>query len=527
MVTVIPGSDLLDLYAKRNIVSTNVEGDGFFVRRSANDSVPDPRSNSFWQKDVQDRLGLASKIWKNKPGCWQDFFKRSKKRYKYSTQAKADYFKELSGYQLAMNVLISSIDFRTGTYFDPKCFCLNVVDPVGQNMPTWANLHLETDKQCNFVYDEYHKLMEYVDDRRVSHFRFCSASAFSPISGGVAKLTNQFSIPRNRDGGWWGMDLHKIKDIPSWFPLKMKTVDLAFPIEYFLYHKERWIFEQLDPIYTSDEREPLNRFKCTWVDPSYCNSLCNYGAISFIITYNSFKCIIEATYSDGDPKYDVYFGDILLGRMGAGVQSQNPLKVEVSPNQFNSMDIPPISFEDYTEVPPRGRQPYHTPVGKVTTVTADDIVYTEVPRNSCTQYFTDVYFHTDDYISFDGAIDSPQIRFGVFHVDENPPSFMSGYPKYGYPILCAGKDKDPAPLFSVSYSWGNFYVGQLEHCARNLYYTGNYNNFIIRIQNTDPFWNGITRTMIGEPGTEPDPVCPHRPKIENVKISFLEYNKNP
>ena len=69
MARVFPGSDFQDIYAARNIVSGNIQGDDYKVRRSANDSNLDPRANSEWQDKIIDAMSLAARIWKNKRNC--------------------------------------------------------------------------------------------------------------------------------------------------------------------------------------------------------------------------------------------------------------------------------------------------------------------------------------------------------------------------------------------------------------------------------------------------------------------------
>lgn len=527
MVTVIPGSDFLDLYAKRNIVTTSTEGDGYMVRKSSSNGQPDPRSGSDWQKNVIDRFGLAAKIWSNKPGCWQDYFKRSKQTYNFNPGDSEKYSKELTGYQLGISILINSLNFAKGSYFDPKCFCLIPTDPIGQTMHTYSRLQLETTDYAHYVYDEYHKCEEWDGNNLVGNYRFCSASTFGSGHGGIAKLDTQFCFPRHSEGSFWDVNLDEIKDIPCFPPLTLTSTDLAFPITYNLTEYERWVFEGLDPIFNEGDAEPLKRFKVTWVDPAYVNSLCNFGYLQFIISYNSTKIVIDSLYTNNEPLYDVYFGELYLGRMGAGANLGIPQRNEVSAAQYNSMNIPEIPFEDNLKIAPLGRQDYHNKAGKVTDCIIDNVSYDNRPNNSCQHKFQLIEFHTNHDIIFDPTIDSPQLRVGVYHVDPNPDKYFYTSSPYGWLRLYRGKDTIEGENSPINTEFGFIFPGDVEHCARNLYGNGKSNTFQLYLVNGPwSVFNYYTASTLGEPGMPSDDVCPNRPALDSIKISFLEYNKN-
>ena len=154
MARVFPGSDFKDVYDARNIYTTNIQGDDYKVRRSANDSNLDPRTNSEFQNKIIDAFSLASRIWKNKRECWKDHFRRGHKIFRYNELGAQTLEKDLSGYHLAMNILIQTLKTDKGEYYDPNCFCITPTDLFGEPLNTYSVLDILQKSKIDYEYRE-------------------------------------------------------------------------------------------------------------------------------------------------------------------------------------------------------------------------------------------------------------------------------------------------------------------------------------------------------------------------------------
>ena len=528
MVRVYPGSEDLDALNARGVVKSTKGDTTYYYLKNLN-STSEKRTKSDAYDTIQTKFSKASEIYGKKPSCWKDYFQRAWQNFAYDTGgAGKKYITKKTGFSLAQQLLMNTYNMKTGEYFDPKCFCIQPVNPIGEVMNTYARLYVASSYGANYEYDDKEKLTVYNEDKTEDHFRFRSAVAEDFRYGRSAFLENQFCMTRLSSGNYWDMNLHDTKKIACWPSLKLTQADVAYPYSWHLYDKANWLFYPIDKMDDLESGEPLLGFRAVWLDPAYVNSLCNKAFLIFDFHINSTKCVVNYIYTDSSPKYSVDLFGKALGTLGAGAGILKTGSFTLKADDYDPKKCEYIAFNDSKDTVPIGWQKYHRPTGKATYVTATDVVYNSWHGQSCTQTSTDIYFETPEPIDFIFNINmrSPQVWFPQYYVDTDHWGGYNTQFGYGYPRMLIDTGNGYNYITSITYPFGGFVPGAVEYCDVNQVANFSAKKFKIEIQNTSRYFNQPCQTMIGLPGTEPDPTCPHRPKLENIQIGFLEYNKN-
>ena len=528
MVRVYPGSEDLDALNARGVVKSTKGDTTYYYLKNLN-STSEKRTKSDAYDTIQTKFSKASEIYGKKPSCWKDYFQRAWQNFAYDCGGTTEkYITKKTGFPLAQQLLMNTYDMKTGEYFDPKCFCIQPVNPIGEVMNTYARLYVASSYGANYEYDDKEKLTVYNEDKTEDHFRFRSAVSSKRPYDASAFLENQFCMTRLSSGAYWDMDLHDIKKIACWPALKLTQADYSYPQSWHLYDKSVWLFYPLEKRDDLLSGEPLLGFRAVWLDPYYLNSLCNKSYLIFDFYINSTKCVVEYIYTDASPHYNINLFGKALGTLGAGAGPLKSGTFTLEADDFNPKSCEYIAFNDVQDTVPIGWQPYHRPTGKATYVTATKVVYNAWHSKPCIQSSTDIYFETPEPIDFIANVNmkSPQIWFPQFYVDtDHYGGYNSAFP-YGYPRILYDNGSGYTLSNILSYPYDGFVPGAVEYCYKNLYSNFSSTKFKIEIQNTARYFNQPCQTMIGIAGTEPDPTCPYRPKLENIQIGFLEYNKN-
>lgn len=365
MARVFPGQDFQDVYDARKIYTTNIQGDDYKVRRSANDSNLDPRTNSQYQKKIVDAFSLASRIWSNKRECWKDHFRRGHKLFRYNEYEVDKVSKDLTGYQLAMNILINSLKTDSGQFYDPQCFCITPTDIFGEPLNTYSILDILQHSKLDYAYKEKKLTFDVLQPEPDQYNRFRSAVDPNVKTLEKCLLSSVGCVTRENTSGTDERDITLIKNIVQWPNFTFKTVEGAlydpggiWNYEFFTYYKIPT--EQL-PVTDGSMRG----YQITLGYPYCGDSLCMLGNLQLTLytQYETITGFIQDT--PNPPFFDIYYGDTLLGRFGNGGGGFRTTPLDLSNNYLNgSPNAMRFDVNLYPVIP--GYQINMYPPGKLT-----------------------------------------------------------------------------------------------------------------------------------------------------------------
>lgn len=318
MARVYPGSDFQDIYDARNIVSGNIQGEDYKVRRSANDSNLDPRANSEWQDRIIDSMSLASRIWKNKRNCWKDHFKRSKKIFKYNTWEVQDVEKSLTGYLLCINILMQTLKTGGGQFYDPHCFCLTPTDLFGDPLNVYSVLDIEQNRIIDYKYLEKKLTYDALQPPELQYDKFCSAVDSGKLDYKKCLLSSTGCIDRDNTFKPSVRDLSLVKNIVQWPNIWFDPVDDYIHGPFGIYDHENFTYEKLRTEDLPVTDGSMRGMRVTLGFPFAGRSLCHLGNLNIKLYYQYEKMFGEIQYSNNPPLFDIYYGDDFLIRAGSG-----------------------------------------------------------------------------------------------------------------------------------------------------------------------------------------------------------------
>lgn len=365
MARVFPGKDFEDVYNARNIYTSNIQGDDYKVRRSANDSNLDPRTNTEFQNKIIDAFSIASRIWKNKRECWKDHFRRGHKIFRYNELGAQTLEKDLSGYHLAMNILIQTLKTDKGEYYDPQCFCITPTDMFGEPLNTYSILDIMQHSKIDYSYQAKKLTFDVLQPEGQQYNRFRSAVDPNARTFTKCLLSSVGSISRDNCKANSNRDISLIKNIVQWPNIRFEPVDDSLHTGFGIWENDYFTYFKIPTEDLPITDGSMRGYQITLGYPFSGDSLCDLGnlQITYFTQYEKIAGIIQ--YSNNPPFYDVFYGNALLGRFGSGGGS---LQTQILNFNDNFLDGSPnaLSFNDYIYPVDAGYQPNMYPPGKLT-----------------------------------------------------------------------------------------------------------------------------------------------------------------
>ena len=318
MARVFPGSDFEDIYNARNIYTTNIQGDDYKVRRSANDSNLDPRTNTEFQKKIVDAFSLASRIWSNKRQCWKDHFNRGRKIFRYNELEVNSVERELSGYHLAMNILINDLKKQNGSFYDPQCFCITPTDIFGEPLNTYSILDILQHSKIDYAYKEKKLTFDALQPEADRYNRFRSAVYPNPKTFEKCLLSSVGCISRDNCLANSYRDISLVKNIVQWPNIRFEPVDDLIHTPFGIWEHENFTYEKLRTEDLPVTDGSMRGMRITLGFPFAGQSLCSLGNLN-ITLYTQYQNITGyIQYSPNPPLFDIFYGEDYLGRFGSG-----------------------------------------------------------------------------------------------------------------------------------------------------------------------------------------------------------------
>lgn len=504
MAKVYPGSDFQDIYSARGIVSTHLQGDDFKVRRSANDKNLDPRANSEWQQKIIDNFSLASRIWKNKQNCWKDHFKRSKKTFEYSATEGVSLKKELSGYKLAINMLLSSLSGGSSGFYDPPCFCITPTDLFGDPHTSFSRLMIEYNKPVEYAYDEIKQTLrgEFVDNAGLD--RFCSATL--PIFEEYDKclLNTLGCVSRDNKRFMDYRALDTINKIVMWPDIRFKPVDDFIHGDFGLHNYEYWIYRKKRPD-ELDPSDPTKRgFEAVLQWPYYRNDLCCRKNIIIDLYYGYYTFQGSVTGTNQPPFFDVYQGDNFIGRVGNGCGGTISHAIPNVPSDMSQPSSLKFSFHENLYPVVDGWQPHQYPPGKLYEARLSEIQLGPLHPYTCAYNHIVHVFKTSEPVWFDIDRNIPFMKFNLHSRYYYPPYLSHWYP---YGAIWPYAVDDVGNWWPLIFPGNNIEINgnQWEYCFRNLSFDGLVDTFVLYERSSPGPWVGsCVRSFIGDSMCEAD-----------------------
>lgn len=527
MARVIPGSDIKELYDERNIYSSNIQGDDYKVRRSANDANLDPRANSFWQKQVIDKMSLAARIWKNKKPCWQDHFKRSKKQFQYGTSWDGAVYKTLTGYKLAINMLMQTLGNFDGNFYDPDCFCITPVDMLGYIHDSHYRLEVKHFKPVEYIYDETKRPCRYAWKDEQDKDPFCSAT--KPYQGyyETCRLSAPYVAERNNSGYAFVSELSALKYVVGWFPFYLIPNDVIWQYPIYVWNSPYWMWNER----TRNEMPYGDTFtrvlELRLKDPSNSDVLCNHGYLGLNLMWGGDNLDAEVVYTHNSPTWDLWYGNNFLGTYGSGSGSQVTKYLNIPKEPYSPTSASPLRFNDALQLPKLSWQPEWYPQGKLTEARLLGNSFSRQRGFECVYGQITQRFVTDDYIHFHPFTNEPQIKLNIWGYHYDTRGFQSWYPWGGFFFYACEDDWTCHNIASPATVWATD-GSRMEICISNDLLYGDYKNFQVVWFNTAyNYWDNYVYTMFGDPICETDVNengCP-MPAVGQRGLFFVEKNK--
>jgi len=411
MARVFPGSDFKDVYDARNIYTTNIQGDDYKVRRSANDSNLDPRTNSEFQNKIIDAFSIASRIWKNKRECWKDHFRRGHKIFRYNELGAQTLEKDLSGYHLAMNILIQTLKTDKGEYYDPNCFCITPTDLFGEPLNTYSVLDILQKSKIDYEYREKKLTYDILQPEGQQYNRFRSAVFNDPDTLNKCILSSVGCISRDNTLPNGKRDITLVKNIVQWPNFWFRPVDHILQREFGIWDNEYFTYEKIrteDLVVTDGS---MRGVIITLGHPFTGGSLCNLNNLQLTILYQYDRLEAGIKYTGTGPFFDLYYGDQYLGRFGngGGVPIITPLNL--NNNYLDNPSPNKMRWSEHINPVIPGYQPSMYPPGKLSECRLVGIELGEKSDDPCFWRYIYQIWEAPEPIDFRAS--TPNVRFKV------------------------------------------------------------------------------------------------------------------
>lgn len=531
MARVFPGQDFEDVYNARNIYTSNIQGDDYKVRRSANDSNLDPRTNSEFQEKIIDAFSLASRIWKNKKECWKDHFRRGHKIFRYNEYGPGYFEKDLSGYQLAMNVLINSIKTDSGQFYDPNCFCITPTDLFGNPLNVYSILNVSQKHKIDYLYKEKKLTFDALQPEGEQYDRFRSALDSAELVYDKCVLSSAGCVPRSQGGGDGVRDLTLINKIVQWPNIWFESEPTPRPYSFGIWYTDYFTYQ---PIHISDlpVKDGSMRGVIITLNPLAGDApLCSINNLN-ITLYSRYEDMYGyVTHTGTAPFFNIYFGDKFVCKAGAG---GNGHFVEPLLSDNNFLETPSNRTIDWREaIYPvvQGYQPAQYPPGKLTEARLTGVEVVGKKKDGCLWDKIYQYWETDEPVEIIGGTRNTQFKVNIWGYLRGPDHHLNWWP-WGNLLLCAQRDDGKYYNTSVTAPKYKFDGVKPHYCSldQNDEFYGYFNtDHFLTIIYTFPYQlsGGYTGTFIGDPACLPDMIddecfCP---RVGQRGLFFIERHK--
>ena len=301
MVRVYPGSESGGDLKRRGIITTTVGNDIAYYRNSIQHLDSDPRIKSTEYEKVQKDLIAVNKVWNNRPECWKDHFKRSFKDYTFGVKDGETVTKRLTGYDLYFQLMLDSFNRDSNHFYDPPCFCLKPVDPLGELIHSYGNFKYYSGKRVKYKFDETQPLQIYEDCNLVRDNPFVSAAFSEAPAGQLFYMSIPWAYPREF---WPGLISFKWADMHNlvfWPPLSLSDdPDSPIPGDY-LWNCCKWVYDPPGICECTSSSEPLKCITGYYVGAAPRETPCNRTQVTFEIKYGLYGATLKINATDAPP----------------------------------------------------------------------------------------------------------------------------------------------------------------------------------------------------------------------------------
>jgi hypothetical protein len=507
MARVYPGEDFRDIYDIRGIYSSDIQGDDYKVRRTANDMNLDRRTNSEWQKQVIDRFSLASRIYGNKKPCWIDHFKRATKKINYAPKGSDDIFKTLTGYKLSINTLINSLKNMDGTFYNPECFCITPCDIFGDPMNQYSRLEIDMNRIIHYIYDEKKLTYDMKQSDEDRYDKFCSAVDSKDQFPEKMILRTAGCIPRDNSQYNYKRDIWLINKLIMWPYFQFVPVDGVpnYPFDFWDY--EFFTYQKVDESQLPLQDGSMRGLVATLGYPYSGTSLCDLGNLQITIFYSPFSLSASIQYTNGSPFFDIYYAGRLLGRYGSGCGDVFTEQLDVSQDLLTEPITDSMFWNVRTDPVIESYQPSLYPPGKLQEGRLVSTTPLGDKTGDCMWDTLEQVWEVQDPVTLTRFVPNVYFKLNVWGYTFHDSGFQEWYPYGAFKFYASsdGEDWHGVPRTLIVYSLDGT---QREFCfghtneEHNL--SGDFKFFkTVMYTTANAVWKDHAGTMFGDPQCEP------------------------
>lgn len=535
MVRVIPITTNREILKDKGTSSSNLGGDEYFYASKVTRSNIDPRAKSSEQDKLMNNFGTAANIYHQKPGCWQDHFKRSEKIVHYNLgyigSKTHPGIKRKSGYNLAMQMLTDTLKKGDGNYYNPECFCIQPLDHLGEVSNVYAQLNIDYSRPVKYFYLEEILPVEYKGSADPIYETFKSAVSPGNIVYDTCDLLSEYCFCRDNTLPRSQVDISTVQKIPMWPAFKLRFERGGGWYNIYSWQTDKLVYQKVPRDELPSESPQMRGYEIRPGSYYWQNDLCcrSHFYIRWHQAPGHFSGYINHT--GVAPYVYVDLGDQFLGRFGVGCGGsvRYPLQPDYSGLERQQNHL--MEWNAAVNPAPYGYQPHNYPTGKLSEARLVGISYGP-PNSSCTHYrWIDQFWQTDDPIHFDNDRRTPIVKANVWGFGCHYGGFQEWMPCGGLKIFAIGPGGQEMALMQ-SGGFINMNEGQREYCYTHWRQSpgsvGDYSLFRTRIQTGPITWSSCyTHTFLGDGTCLPDtgPCNDAIPFANQRGLFFLEKTK--
>jgi len=348
----------------RNLVATKVGDQVQYYRNSIQHLDTDPRIKSGEFKRVQQDLKATTLIWKDRPECFKDHFRRAYKDYTYGYKANKTLTKRLTGYKLYHQLMLDSFSRNKGSFYDPPCFCIEPVDGVGQQIHSYGHLDMQSGVRTIYKFKETRQLQIYSGCAFSKINPFKSAAFYQPPLLNHIFLAVPWAYPRYQSVGFHAVDWSFWRSPVMWAPLVVNDNPDDHEVGQHMWDCCYFTWHPGGDCQCDSGGNPYKCINGNYVGLAKPESMCGRDEIEIKMKYNQYALGIEVKGTDEPPLKHFHFAGGYLGPVGIG--DGNPVKYGASlslfPPEKNNMDG--LTPWKQSEPCPHGEVDCNSPVGE-------------------------------------------------------------------------------------------------------------------------------------------------------------------